>query len=75
MYTVRGDNGTGKSLMFANIKKKYGEQVFLFPVTSELYFRDSPNDGYSTGQKVMENLDFISNNNNLKNIRILLLDE
>lgn len=54
-YTVKGENGTGKSSLLSLLKVVKGREAFYLPVKHELSFRLSK-DGFSTGQLVRKTL-------------------
>lgn len=70
--TIRGGNGTGKSSLLALIKEALGEQAFLLPPHSDMFFEFINEMSLSTGEKMLLALNEIGK---INNIRVLLLDE
>lgn len=69
--TIRGDNGSGKSILLKLIKKQMGG--YYLPASHHLYFSQEDLKKYSTGEQMLICLKEISHNC-LKE-KILLLDE
>jgi len=70
-FTIRGDNGVGKSTLLLLLKCKMSKESFLFPVESQLEFK-TETAILSSGQARKAKLREISI---AKDVRALLLDE
>lgn len=72
IFTIRGNNGSGKSSLLLLLKDKLGENAYYLPAHHNLIITDHKlSSALSTGQKMVKNIeDLIEDNSN-----ILLLDE
>lgn len=72
---IRGTNGSGKTTLLALIKQYYGNDAFLLPVQTRLFFENADQGEYSTGQRLRVDIEEIFKNNVQNNIKVFLLDE
>lgn len=69
-FTVRGENGAGKSSLMMHVKSQLGEGAFYLPAKSDLLF-DRPIEG-STGQRLSQIMEILAQAGSRL---VLLLDE
>jgi len=75
-YTIKGNNGTGKTTLLTHLKKWQQDQAFLLPSQTRMRFlHDDLEAQYSTGEKIKAILLELEVNLEEMNIRLLLLDE
>ncbi|MDR1540940.1 MAG: hypothetical protein LBU32_23645 [Clostridiales bacterium] len=73
-YTLSGENGSGKTTLMTRMKSILGDRAFLLPTHSKIIF-ENENKEFSTGEKLVSNLQEINLNLDKMGIGILLLDE
>lgn len=70
--TIRGQNGSGKSTLLKYIKLIMSDEAFYFPASSKLFFQITCEHEYSTGQRIVTEIQDVVNN---ANVSVILLDE
>ncbi|MEI7488753.1 MAG: hypothetical protein WCJ72_15370 [Chryseobacterium sp.] len=75
IYTVRGLNGSGKSLSLLKLKEKYSDAAYLLPAHHDLFVNFQTQ--LSSGQLARKSIEWIKENTESlsKSVRVLLLDE
>ena len=75
IYTVRGLNGSGKSLSLLKLKEKYSDAAYLLPAHHDLFVNFQTQ--LSSGQLARKSIEWIRENTESlsKSVRVLLLDE
>ncbi len=71
-YTIRGNNGVGKSMLLTYWKSLYNEDIYLLPAHSDLWLDDQNHESLSSGERILLILEKLLEN---KNEKIILLDE
>ena len=61
--------------MLMKIKEFFGDDAFFYSNHLDLYFADSSNNEYSTGQRVRADMDELVEARLQKQVRLFLLDE
>lgn len=74
-YTLRGDNGSGKSTALMQLKAQLGDRACYLPATSNLYFKTTAHEGCSTGEKLLLQLRELLASPDSAQVAVLLLDE
>lgn len=75
-YTLTGDNGSGKTTILANIKRKLKDKAYLMPSKSKMIFcSDLEQKEFSAGEKAKDNLFEIFSSLHKDGVSVLLLDE
>lgn len=72
---IKGKNGSGKTTLLMLIKQHYGNDAYLFPNHTRLFFKANDDKEYSTGQKIRVNIEELLENNIQKQVKIFLFDE
>ena len=71
-FTLRGENGAGKSTFLRMLKENYGDEAIYLPSHSQLSFEDEKVDQGSTGQQIKRKLNELLH---IRKMSVLLLDE
>lgn len=72
---ITGTNGSGKTTVLMRIKEYFGDRAYLFPNHTRLFFEDSNERAYSTGQRLRANVEEVLDRMKDPSVRLFLFDE
>ncbi|MET3740638.1 hypothetical protein [Faecalicatena orotica] len=72
---IKGKNGSGKTTLLMLIKEYFGNDAYLFPNHTRLYFEKNDVKEYSTGQRFRANIEDLIKNNIQSQVKLILFDE
>lgn len=72
---ITGTNGSGKTTILMRIKEDFGDRAYLFPNHTRLFFVDSNEKEYSTGQRLRANVEEVLDRMEDTSVRLFLFDE
>ena len=72
---ITGTNGSGKTTLLMRVKERFGDQAYLFPNHTNLFFENSIGKEYSTGQRLRANVEEVLERMKDPSVRLFLFDE
>ena len=72
--TIMGPNGAGKSVLKRSIKESWSQRAFYLPADGDLYFETLSRRNFSSGEKILEVLNYLDHIDE-PFVQLILLDE